>query len=481
MHIIIYVLDALRADHLSCYGYERQTSAHIDALAHEGVIFENCFTSTTWTRPVAASILTGTYPGVHHTRSRHDMFSANLSRLPETLKAGGFKTAGFSTMGNIASEIGFDRGFDRYYDLFRDPAILDRRRKLDAAEEGLMHAPDQAIALPRAEDVNDYLFPWLEENRTANTFSFIWSIETHVPYKAPDEFRRFSNTASLRPEEGEREDVRSAGPHDRERLMALYDDEIYYNDYCIGQIVNQLKSLGIYDHTLFIVVADHGDAFYEHGTYAHGHAPYEELIHVPLVMKLPGSQYAERRVAGLVELIDIFPTIMAVAGLPPGMAGSTFVQGHNLLPLVDDAHDQVREYVFSDTQSLEIGNRYLSVRGQRWKYIELQQPGRDRRTLIKTMRHIVQRGIIFDILHSPRHYLRHYLRGSNQYLFDLEADPGEKRNLAAERPDLVTQIRQRLEEWQQRNDEVAQQVGSLPYSYEESESLRRHLEKLGYM
>jgi arylsulfatase A-like enzyme len=481
MHIILYILDAVRADHLSCYGYERETSSNIDALAREGVVFENCFTSTTWTRPVAASILTGTYPGVHLTRSRNDMFSTNLTRLPQVLGVSGFKTAAFSTMGNIASEIGFKLGFDHYYDLFCDPVILAKRRKLDAAQEGLMHVPYQDIALPRAEDVNDYLFSWLEENRTANTFNFIWSIETHVPYRAPDGFRRFSGTTSLPPNEGERDDIRSAGADDRQRLMDLYDDEIYYNDYCIGKIVNHLKSLGIYDDTLFILAADHGDAFYEHGTYAHGHAPYEELIHVPLVFKFPGGRYAGQRVADLVELIDIFQTVMAVVGLSPGVAGSTFVQGYNLLPLLEGNSDQVREHVFSDTQSLEIGNRYRSVRGQRWKYIQLQRPKRDSRTLIGTVQHVIKRHMISNIMRNPRHFLRHYLGSSNEYLFDLEADPGEQRNLAAERPDLVTQFRQILERWQQQNDEVAQQVGSFPYSYEESESLRRHLEKLGYM
>lgn len=481
MHIIIYVLDALRADHLSCYGYERETSPHIDELACEGVVFKNCFTSTTWTRPVAASILTGTYPGVHLARSRYDRISESLTRLPQVLRESDFKAAAFSTMGNVASEIGFGLGFDHYYDLFRDPDILAKRRKLNAAEEGLMHAPDQEIALPRAEDVNDYLFPWLEQNRASKTFSFIWSIETHVPYRAPNGFRRFSDTAALRPNEGERDDIRNAGADDRQRLMNLYDDEIYYNDYCIGQIVNHLKLLDIYDNTLFIVVADHGDAFYEHGTYAHGHAPYEELIHVPMVAKFPDGKYSGQCVAGLVELIDIFPTITAVVGLSPGTAGSTYVQGYNLLPMVEGTRDQVREYVFSDTQPLEIGNHYQSVRDQRWKFIQVQKPKRNRRTFIRTGQHVLERRMVFSILRSPRHFLRHYLGSSNEYLFDLEADHSEQRNLVSRHSELVTQLRHVLEEWQQQNDQLAQQVGSSPYSYEESETLRQHLEKLGYM
>ena len=481
MHVIIYVLDALRADHLSCYGYERETSPHIDALAREGVVFENCFTSSTWTRPVAASILTGTYPAVHRTRTRHDMFSTNLTRLPQVLKAGGFETAGFSTIGHLASELGFDEGFDRYYDLFRDPIILAKRRKLDTAKEGLLHAAGQEIALPQAEDVHDFLFPWLEENQATSTLNFIWSIETHIPYIVPNTFRHFSSSSFSQPNEGGYDDLRSATAADRQRIIDLYDDVIRYNDHCIGKIVSHLKALGIYEDTLFVIVSDHGDAFYEHGTYGHGYAPHEELIHVPMVMRFPGGQYGEQRVPGLVELIDIFPTMMAVVGLAPGMVGSTLVQGHNLLPLLDGRRSQVREYVFSDTQALEFHNRYLSVRSQRWKYIQVEQPKRNEPMFASTVKHIIERRMIFDILRAPRHFLRHYFSSTSRYLFNLEADPGEQYNMAAERPDLVSQFQQVLESWQQQNDELAEQAGSAPYSYEESESLRRHLEELGYM
>jgi arylsulfatase A-like enzyme len=481
MHIILYVLDALRADHLGCYGYERETSPHIDALAREGVVFENCFTSTTWTRPVAASLLTGTYPEVHLTRSRSSRFSTNLTRLPEVLRTAGFKTAAFSTMGNIASDMGFERGFDRYLDLFREPDILAKRRRLDAVEEALMHNVEDEIALPRAEDVNDYLFPWLDENQGSNTFNFIWSIETHEPFGTPAEFRHFSSTSPSRPNEGDRRDICSAGAADRQRLIDLYDDEIIYNDHCLGRIVSHLKALDIYDDTLFIVIGDHGEAFYEHGVYSHGHTPYEEVIRVPMIMKFPSGQYAGIRVTGLTELIDIFSTTTAVVGPALGTADSTFVQGYNLLPLVEGRCNQVRDYAFSDTQALEIHNRYLSVRDQRWKYIEVQRPERNVNTLSSTIQHMIERRLIFKILGSPRHFVRNYFKRSDQFLFDLGDDPGEQHNLAATRPDLVGKFRQVLTEWRQQNEALAEQVGSMPLSYEENESLRRHLEELGYV
>ena len=118
MHILVYVFDALRADHLSCYGYRRGTSPNLDALSGDGVLFENCFSTSTWTRPVAASLLSGTYPQIHGTITRYNEFTAHIPRLPELLQNFGYKTGGFVTMGNLASDYGFAKGFDQYIELF---------------------------------------------------------------------------------------------------------------------------------------------------------------------------------------------------------------------------------------------------------------------------------------------------------------------------------------------------------------------------
>ncbi len=480
MHIILYVLDALRADHVGCYGYEREITPNIDKLAREGVIFENCFTSTTWTRPVAASLLTGAYPAVHKARSRDNMFSVNLKRLPEMLQEAGFKTAAFNTMGNIAGEIGFSRGFDHYFDLFREPALIAKRQKLNAAKEGLLHTAEIEIALPLAEDINDYLLPWLAERQEQNTFSFVWSIETHEPYDAPEPFRRYAG-ALRKPGEGESDDIRSAGQADRERLLNLYDDGILYNDHCIGQMVAQIKQLGIYEDTLFIILGDHGEAFYEHGFYTHGHPPYDELIHVPLIMKFPHGAFVGQREAGLVELIDVVPTVTAIASTPQNPETNRFIQGKNLLPLLKNECKQVRIHTFSDTQSLSIHNQYLSVRSQEWKYIQIRQPTRNRQTLLKTVQHILARGLLWDILRRPRHFWHSYFRNSNEYLFDLQNDPAEQHNCITERPEITQQLRQVLEQWLEQNEHLSQQLNDEPLTYHESEALQKHLEKLGYL
>lgn len=478
MHIILYVLDALRADHLGCYGYHRATSPHIDELAADGVVFEKCFTSTTWTRPVAATLLTGVYPTVHRTRTRAEMFSVALPRLPEILSMHDFHTSAYVTMGNIAGDIGFGRGFNIYHDLFRDPAILAKRQKLDKVAAAMMHVSEE-VALPRAEDVNDYLFTYLSEHITSNTFNFIWSIEPHVPYNAPNEFNKFAPAERVKLNEGEQDDIRSATAADAQRLIDRYDDEIYYNDHCIGRIIAHLKQLGIYDDTLFIVIGDHGEAFHEHGVYTHGHAPYEEVIHVPCVMKLPANRYAGTRVGALAALVDILPTILSVADIE---MDTPTAQGYNLLPLAAKKQTQVRDYVFSDTQALEIHNRYLSVRDKRWKLIQTQKPKRDIRTFTSTIQHIRERQLFRKILRSPVHFFRNYFRKDNVQLFDLMSDPEEQVNVALQYPERVVAMQNILHEWIMENERLSTQIGDIPANqYEESDDLRQHLEKLGYL
>jgi arylsulfatase A-like enzyme len=480
MHIILYVADALRADHLNCYGYHRQLSPNIDTIAKEGVIFERCFTSSTWTRPVAASLLTGLYPGVHQTQTRSDKFLSISLRLPHLLNSMGFRTAAFSTMGNVSTDVGFEPGFDEFSNLFRDPEIISKRRRLDAVEEGLISDSVQKIALPWAEDINPFLFRWLECNRLNSTFSFVWSIETHVPYVAPPHFRRFSRV-NAKSNAGEREDIQTARESDRQRIIDLYDDEIFYNDHCIGEIVDYLKSIHIYEDTLLVLVGDHGDSFYEHGVYTHGHMPYEELIHVPMIIKLPNSQYVGKRIDALVELIDIFPTILNAAGISPDMKENIIVQGVNLLPLIQDDVRKVKEYVFSDTQMVRVHNRYLSIRGDRWKYIQVNRPERSGRNLKETIHYVLERRLIVNMLRSPRHFIRNYFNRSNEFLFDLENDPQEQFNLAGDRTDVARELKDILWNWQLNNQSLASKYSFSPGTLEESDLLRNHLEELGYL
>lgn len=480
MHIILYILDALRADHLGCYGYSRQISPNIDQLAAEGSLFENCFTSSTWTRPVAASILTGTYPLVHAVRTRNDQFVEKLYRLPEMFSDIGYKTAAFNTMGNLASKLGFSSGFDQYHDLFYEEQILQRRENL-LESEILRNNSSKEIGLPLAEDVNEYLFCWLKKNLQENTFSFIWSIDPHEPYDPPIEYRKFSSKTPSKSDEGQTSDIRSAGKEDRERIINLYDDEIRYSDYCIGELIRFLKANDIYDETLILLCGDHGDAFFEHGFYSHGHMPYDEIIHVPFIMKLPKSKYKGIRVKQLVELIDIFPTLAAFVDCDIKQSKNSLVQGYNLIPLLSGNNEKLRDFVYSDSQTLPIHNRYLSIRDERWKYMRILGPTKDIQTITKTVLYMFSNDLWLKLIKSPRHFIKNFVKEKNEFLFDIRSDPGEKKDVLGKNPEKADKYRASLNQWMTQNAELAEWIGTKRLDAVESELLKVHLEKLGYL
>ena len=155
-NVLIYIVDALRADHLSCYGYHRPTSPNIDALAADpaAVRFTQAFAPSTWTKPVAASILSGCYPPAHGVRTRSDLFLRSVPRLPLLLQEAGYRTAGVSTIGNVSSSLGFALGFDQFVDLYKDPALAQQREVSNTGAWKLYFEEDTTVVLPLAEDVN---------------------------------------------------------------------------------------------------------------------------------------------------------------------------------------------------------------------------------------------------------------------------------------------------------------------------------------
>jgi len=207
MNVLVYVLDALRADHVSCYGYDRETTPRIDELADEWIVYRNAFSPATWTKPVGASLLTGAYPPVHGARSREDVFNADVTRLPELLAPHGIYSVGFSTMGNVSASLGYGREFDEYHDLYKDPEIVKRRKTQDIDSEELDHEAADEIALPRAEDLSEHVIDWLKQNTDTDFFAFCWSIEPHIPYDPPDGHRQFVDPEYDGPVDGERESL----------------------------------------------------------------------------------------------------------------------------------------------------------------------------------------------------------------------------------------------------------------------------------
>lgn len=487
MNVVLYVLDALRADHLSCYGYERDTSPNIDELAVEGVRFERCFTPATWTRPVAASLLSGSYPPTHGTETRQDRFSPHVPSLAEQFQSVGFETVGITTMGNVSSTVGFDRGFDRFYDLYKDERVIEKRRTSTVTDEELKQEEVTEVALPRAEDITDSFRRWLTDRKGDTPFfAFMWSIEPHIPYDPPERFRAFADPDYDGPVDGKRESLKHVdSPEDVEHLKALYDGEIAYNDACIGDIAELLQDNDEFEDTLFVVIGDHGDAFSEHDRLTHGHAPYDELIHVPCVVRTPSEEIVDAQVNAMCSLIDLYPTLLdhvADEEYEPDRDPDYLdgIQGESLVEALNGREIQGKEYVFSKTTSYNMQNTFYGVRSSDWKYIEVETPDRSPQNLFNLVQYVFEKGLISDILRNPRYYLNRYRYSETEFLYQLTEDPEEQQNIAASETERCAEFEELLTDWEARCKAIRQEFGTDDVSKKIDAETQEQLRQLGY-
>ncbi|MFQ5706805.1 MAG: sulfatase [bacterium] len=489
MKCILYILDSLRADHLSCYGYTRETSPHIDRLASEGVLFESAFAASTWTRPSAASILTGRYPLNHGVETFYSNLPAGVPRLAEILQRNGFACAAFSTIAQLSKAFGFGVGFEEFHELFRN--------EQDTAD--VPHLHEMGSILPSSEDLNAALFPWIENHADEDFFVLAWSIDPHVPYTIPLE------QAAFLPEGARGQaceiDYKSSShsPAELNLIKDLYDSCIYYNDQQIGRLCDFLHSLGIEEDTLLVVAGDHGEIFNEHldpknglgekiaalkkrlspdGSGAanfygrRGHIdvpPYDVGIHVPLIFKFPGNEFAGKRVANLVSLVDLAPTISRAAN--PGIDLSRYhFDGHNLLEWLPSAAGQSEdEVVFCSEKSYAHCPAYYCIRTHKWKYVVTEPPEFSLRQLLQGKWSYLSR------------FVRHRFLLANEVLYDLHA-AGEQENVLARHPQVAAALRQRLEAWRKQCAEKRNLNDQGPETPAEVDEVNeRQLKALGYM
>lgn len=295
-NVILIVLDTLRADHLGVYGYERDLSPNIDNFARNSVWFSHTLTAAPWTPPAVGCFFTGLYASAHGmmppngrelARKASSMLDEKNETVAEILKAHGYQTAGVTPNPWIKAEFGYNQGFTDYY--YRDRA---RAEEITRAGEKVINGfkKDQPF------------------------FLFLHYLDPHDPYDPPAEYAgKFSGPLK-------------AAQYDEETLknLNLYDGEINYMDKHLGAFFDFLHDQGVWDNTLIIVVADHGEQFKEHGNQGHGFQLYNEELHVPLFVK---ADSAPRQEETLASSVDIFPTILDWAGVEiPGKA-----QGISLL------------------------------------------------------------------------------------------------------------------------------------------------------
>jgi arylsulfatase A-like enzyme len=313
--VVLLSIDALRADRLGCYGYPRDTSPHLDALAKESLLFEKAFSQAPWTGPSMSSVFTGHYPietGMYRNRDRLD---PQFPMLAELFQEKGFRTASLNTHSLLLGPFaGFLRGFDY------------------ASER-------QPLKVPYTQIEPDVM-RWLDENAQSNFFLWIHNMDPHTPATEGNTYREGTEFRG-------------------------YDAEVKWVDDAVGRLVDKLKALGIWDEVLFIFTADHGEAFGDHQNFGHQNVMYDEVLRVPLLIHYPGMKRTGK-IGETVELLDLFATIGDFTGLEIP-AGS---RSESLLPIAEGHAEQRRKtYAFSSRYYFEAGYHELAVRDRAWKLI----------------------------------------------------------------------------------------------------------------
>jgi len=304
--LVVYLVDTLRADHTSPYGYERDTTPALSRFAADAVVFDEAISHASWTKPSVASIFTSQLPGRHLAVQLRDPLDPGHVTLAEMLQAKGF-TTGAAIANSVIYSYGnnFDQGFDSFV--------------------GLHDSQGHASKSVDADVVVDTALEWIGTRAGLPQFVYIHTMDPHVPYIPPAPFdRRYEpHPTEGHPGVDPRTDFHER--EDRERLVAQYDGEIAYGDAEFGRFIDALEKDGSYEDALIIFVADHGEEFLDHGQWLHGRSVFDELVRVPLIIKFPGNRHAGSRIAQQVQTVDILPTVLEAAGLPvparPAIAG----------------------------------------------------------------------------------------------------------------------------------------------------------------
>jgi len=351
-NIILISLDTVRADHLSCYGYTCSKTPNIDAIASEGTIYRQNFSTGVWTPPGHASMLTGLYVSEHGVYDNKRL-SDEIPTIATTLKENGYQTAGFVCNSQVGELVGLDKGHDRFVEVWKG---LETTSITERITKGLARRlrGKRGLADMGARQTNAELKNWIERHTDKDEpfYAFLHYIEAHNPLAPPRPFNieypkgmdieRIKKVA-YNPLICFIEDI----PLTDEEVgfvIALYDAEIRYLDAMIKGVVDMLKGNGLYDNTMIVITADHGEHFGEYRLWSHVASLYREVLNIPLIIKYPADVPHLSEVTAYTQLVDIYPTVMEIAGVGAvkgaGASGKSLARGK----AGEDFHD----YVFAE-------------------------------------------------------------------------------------------------------------------------------------
>ena len=322
-NVLLVMVDTLRADHLSCYGSDLKTP-NLCRLADDGTTYQG-FSHASWTKPATASLITSTLPSTHNAMSKPSSLSQDLVLIPEAMQEAGYTTGGVVSNVNLAESFGFAQGYDDYYYLAPDYLFGSK----ESSSKLIVYQLARTLILgvfggdatyfndfyQDSEVVNGVAFDWLDKRKNERFFLFLHYMDPHDPYlEHPYNGVGISRASMQEPE-----------PEMAERLHELYRGEIEYLDDNFGKLLAKLDAEGLYDDTVIVLTADHGEEFNEHGGFWHGLTLYDEQIRVPLLIKWAKDGERPNRGAdsGIARLIDVGPTILGTAGIeiPETMQG----------------------------------------------------------------------------------------------------------------------------------------------------------------
>jgi len=368
-NVILVTLDTTRADHLGCYGYPQARTPNLDALARAGVLFTQAASVAPLTQPAHSSIMTGMYPTHHGVRvNGNAALGQEQKTIAEALSEKGYSTGAFIGAFVLDGRWGLNQGFQVYDDQLN----LEKYKHLDLA----------SVQRP-ADQVVEAALAWLENQQPHAFFAWVHLYDAHSPYEPPEPFLS---------------EFRQGG------MAGLYDGEIAFVDQQVGRVVSWLRDKGLDKKTVLIVMGDHGEGLGDHGEGTHGYFVYDYALHVPFLITAPFPELRGVRVDAQVSAVDVFPTVLALAGIDAGAA----VHGRSLLPLMLQPRTETTGYAYGEsmTPNLQYGWGALqTLRSSRYKLIKAPRPE----------------------------------------LYDLSVDPGESTNVFEQQPAVAHDLMRRLD------------------------------------
>lgn len=409
-YVLLIGIETLRADHVGYIGYSRNTTPTLDAVAKEGAFFSKVMATSSWTMPTVMSVLTSLYPEAHGTTSYDRKLPEDVNTLAEVLRENDYRTVAFVSNPTLDGRHGFYQGFDLYDDF----SVWLGFGKLVGGPNADPNLDVHQILTNK--QLTRAALRWIERHYQEPFFMFAFYFDPHYDYIPPPPFDamfdpNYDGSVDGRGIVDEPRKSNRPPQRDLDHIIALYDGEIRYTDTYVSKLLNAFARFGILDQTLVVIFGDHGDEFYEHGSTGHAHTLYNELIHVPLILRWPSKIAKGKRIDALASQVDIMPTILDYLRIHHKQV----MQGKSLRNLIEGRVRQVHDFVFS------------GGRGHRCAVIK------DRNKLIL----------------NPG-------AGASEF-YDLVNDPREQNNIhqAKESSALVASFERYLEQWTSENKKLA--------------------------